>query len=234
MKKELGVASHGYIWYLVCLFSFYKTCMDCCMAFDIEQAVDRLEKEVANYQVPVVDLIAAQTKDPFKILVATILSARTKDEVTAEASRRLFARAQTVEQLTQLSVSELEKIIYPVGFFRNKAGYLAALPAVLQEKFSGQVPDTIDELVQLPGVGRKTANLVVAVAFGKTSHLCRYPCASDYEYLGLCRQPGPPCRPKWACGKNFRKTIGFVSIPSWWPLAREPVSLGSLTVIAAC
>ena len=137
------------------------------MAFDIEQVVVRLEQEVADYQVPVVDLIATQTKDSFKVLVATILSARTKDEVTAAASRRLFARAETVEELDGLSVSELEKIIYPVGFFRNKAGYLAALPGVLQEEFSGRVPETIDELVKLPGVGRKTANLVRAVAFAK-------------------------------------------------------------------
>ncbi len=136
-------------------------------AFDIEQVIRLLQKEVADYQVPVVDLIAAQTKDPFKVLVATILSARTKDEVTAAASRRLFKRAATPEKLARLSAPVLEKIIYPVGFFRNKAKYLAALPAVLQEKFSGRVPDTIDELVQLPGVGRKTANLVVAVAFGK-------------------------------------------------------------------
>jgi exodeoxyribonuclease-3 len=137
------------------------------MAFDIEQVVSLLEKEVADYKVPVVDLIAAQTKDPFKVLVATILSARTKDEVTAKASRKLFARAATAEELDQLSVSELENIIYPVGFFRNKAGYLAALPGVLQEKFKGKVPETIDELVELPGVGRKTANLVRAVAFAK-------------------------------------------------------------------
>lgn len=137
------------------------------MTFDIEQAIARLEKEVADYQVPVVDLIAAQTKDPFKILLATILSARTKDEVTAAASRRLFSRVQTIDDLDGLSVAELEKIVYPVGFFRNKAGYLAALPEVLREKFAGNIPETVEELVLLPGVGRKTANLVVAIAFGK-------------------------------------------------------------------
>ena len=135
--------------------------------FDIEKVIRLLQKEVADYQVPVVDLIAAQTKDPFKVLVATILSARTKDEVTAAACRRLFKRAATATELGRIPVAELEKIIYPVGFFRNKAKYLAALPGVLAEKFSGRVPDTIDQLVQLPGVGRKTANLVVAVAFGK-------------------------------------------------------------------
>ncbi|HHL35604.1 MAG TPA: hypothetical protein ENJ30_14695, partial [Desulfobulbaceae bacterium] len=93
--------------------------------FDIEKVIRLLQKEVADYQVPVVDLIAAQTKDPFKVLVATILSARTKDEVTAAACRRLFKRAATAGELGRIPVAELEKIIYPVGFFRNKAKYLA-------------------------------------------------------------------------------------------------------------
>ncbi|MEA2116652.1 MAG: exodeoxyribonuclease III [Thermodesulfobacteriota bacterium] len=137
------------------------------MPFPVESAVLLLQEEVAAYQVPVVDLIAAQTKDPFKVLVATILSARTKDEVTAAASRRLFKRADTADELDRLSVSELEKIIYPVGFFRNKAKYLAALPGVLREEFGGRIPDVVEQLVKLPGVGRKTANLVVAVAFNK-------------------------------------------------------------------
>jgi exodeoxyribonuclease-3 len=137
------------------------------MGFAIDEAVSRLKNEVAGYEVPVVDLIAAQTRDPFKVLVATILSARTRDEVTAAAARRLFKRAATPDELARLGADELEKIIYPVGFFRNKAKYLANLPGVLAGKFGGRVPDTIEELVQLPGVGRKTANLVVAVAFGK-------------------------------------------------------------------
>jgi len=137
------------------------------MSFPIDTVIALLEEEVADYQVPVVDLIAAQTQDPFKVLVATILSARTKDEVTAAASRRLFKRAATVDELAELTVSELEKIVYPVGFFRNKAKYLAALPGVMHREFAGRVPDVVEELVKLPGVGRKTANLVVAVAFNK-------------------------------------------------------------------
>lgn len=135
--------------------------------FPIESVITALEQEVIDYAVPVVDLIAVQTKDPLKVLLATILSARTKDEVTAAAAKRLFAQADSLEALELLSLEELEKIIYPVGFFRNKSKYLAALPEVLKQKFSGQVPDTIEELVKLPGVGRKTANLVVAVAFNK-------------------------------------------------------------------
>jgi exodeoxyribonuclease-3 len=135
------------------------------MTFPIDDIIPILEREIRGYQVPVVDLIAAQTNDPFKVLVATILSARTKDEVTAAAARRLFAQAGNLNELARLTVNQLEKIIYPVGFFRNKAKYLSALPSALNEHFNGVVPHDIDSLLKLPGVGRKTANLVVAVAF---------------------------------------------------------------------
>jgi len=135
------------------------------MAIDIEKFLQVLTGEVKGYQVPVVDLIAVQTRDPFKVLVATILSARTKDEVTAQAAEKLFARAATVETLAELDEKTLEKLIYPVGFYKNKARYLAALPGKLMKSFSSKVPATLEELLSLPGVGRKTANLVLAQAF---------------------------------------------------------------------
>ncbi len=125
-----------------------------------------LKQEVADYQVPVVDLIAVQTRSPFKVLVATILSARTKDEVTAQASERLFREAPDADHLAGLSQDHIQELIFPVGFYKSKAGYLAKLPKAL-EAFGGKVPEVIDELVTLPGVGRKTANLVRAVAFDK-------------------------------------------------------------------
>jgi len=137
------------------------------MDFPIEKAVALLEEEVKDYQVPVVDLVAAQTDDPFKILVATILSARTRDEATAAACRRLFKRVDKPEDLEAIPLPELEKIIHPVGFYRNKAKYLRQLPAALREKFESRIPDEVDQLVRLPGVGRKTANLVVVIAFNK-------------------------------------------------------------------
>lgn len=135
------------------------------MSFPIDSVITLLEEEVRGLQVPVVDLIAAQTKDPFKVLVATILSARTKDEVTAAAARRLFSRAATSQELAVLTVAELEKLIYPVGFFRNKALHLNKLPEALATRFQGEVPSAIEDLITLPGVGRKTANLVRSVAF---------------------------------------------------------------------
>lgn len=135
-------------------------------AIDIDTFLSVVGDFVKDKKVPVVDLIAVQTKDPFKVLVATILSARTKDETTALAAERLFQHGDTREALAKLPQQKIEKLIHPVGFFRNKAKYLAQLPASL-ERFNGKVPDTIDELVTLPGVGRKTANLVRSVAFGK-------------------------------------------------------------------
>lgn len=136
------------------------------MTLDIETTLKTVENAIKNKPVPIVDLIAVQTEDPYKVLVATILSARTKDETTAVAADKLFKKAPDIDGLATLSVQELEKLIYPVGFFRNKAGYLAKLPAALG-KFNNIVPNTIEELITLPGVGRKTANLVVAVAFKK-------------------------------------------------------------------
>jgi len=132
---------------------------------DIDRYLHIIEEEVRNYRVPVVDLIGIQTSDPYRVLIATILSARTKDEVTAVASERLFARAGNPERLMCLDTETIEQLIYPVGFYKTKARHLQATGRMLVDQFGGEVPDTIEELVTLPGVGRKTANLVLAVAF---------------------------------------------------------------------
>ena len=126
-----------------------------------------LEKEVAGYKVPVVDLIQIQTKDPFKVLVTTILSARTSDRITVQVVKKLFNVVGGFNDLANMSVEDIEKLIYPIGFYHSKAKYLKRLPDIVKELFEGRIPDTVEELVRLPGVGRKTANLVVAVAFGK-------------------------------------------------------------------
>lgn len=136
------------------------------MTIDIDVFLQHVATAVSNKDVPVVDLIAVQTKDPYKVLTATILSARTRDETTAASAARLFSEASTLEELAQLSTARLEKLIYPVGFYKNKAKYLNALPQALKQ-FNNTIPDTVEELIKLPGVGRKTANLVVCVAFGK-------------------------------------------------------------------
>lgn len=134
---------------------------------DITTVYALLKKEYVLHRVPVVELIEIQTKDPFKVLVATILSARTKDQTTAAAAKRLFTTVFSPADFTRLSLESIEKLIYPVGFYREKARHLKELPATLDTLFHGIIPDSVEELVRLPGVGRKTANLVVAVAFNK-------------------------------------------------------------------
>ena len=136
-------------------------------------AVDKaLKKEFEAHSAPIIELIEAQTHDPFCVLVGTILSARTKDACTAGAVKRLFATAEklnpfrfTPGDLRRLTVAQIEKLIFPVGFYHDKARHLKALPDVLDEKFGGVLPHTVEELCELPGVGRKTANLTVAVGF---------------------------------------------------------------------
>ena len=134
---------------------------------DIPTVNRLLKKAFYNVKAPVIDLIAIQTRDPFRVLLGTILSARTKDDCTAAACARLFQRVVTLNDLRAISPVELEKLIYPVGFFRDKTRHLKALPAVLEAKFNNILPTTVEDLCELPGVGRKTANLVVALGFNK-------------------------------------------------------------------
>lgn len=131
---------------------------------DIDIIYRILKKEVENYQVPIVDLIHFQTNDPFKVLVTTILSARTKDDVTTTAAKRLFTKISKPIDINKITTKEIEKLIFPVGFYQNKARFLKELPDAMQ-KFDMKVPKTIEELLTLPGVGRKTANLVLAIAY---------------------------------------------------------------------
>ena len=137
------------------------------MMTDIGKVYDILKKEVINYNVPVVNIIQVQTKDPFKVLITTILSARTKDEVTYLAAKKLFSKIKNIKDLEIISKKDIEKLIYPVGFYTTKAKNLKLLPKILKKEFNNIIPNTVEELIKLPGVGRKTANLVVTIAFDK-------------------------------------------------------------------
>ncbi|MCA9477696.1 MAG: endonuclease III [Nanoarchaeota archaeon] len=134
---------------------------------DIKTVYNALSKVAYDFPVPIVELLQIQTKDPFRVLVGTILSARTKDETTAKVLPKLFSKVKMASDFRGLSLSQIEKLIYPVGFYKTKAKHLKLLPDVLDERYQGEIPSTVEELIELPGVGRKTANLVVAVAFQK-------------------------------------------------------------------
>src|SRR5579862_7838260 len=126
-----------------------------------------LRRESPKWNAPIVSFIAVQHGDPFRTLISCILSLRTKDATTAAASGRLFARAHTPEAILALAPKALERLIYPVGFYRTKARVIRGICRDLIDKFGGEVPDNIDDLLTLNGVGRKTANLVVTQAFRK-------------------------------------------------------------------
>jgi endonuclease-3 len=116
---------------------------------------------------PSVSRLARRKRDPFRILVSTVLSLRTKDEVTMAASNRLFAVAATPAGLVATPVRAIEKVIYPVGFYKTKARTIKDIARRLLAEYEGVVPDSIDELLTFKGVGRKTANLVVTLGYGK-------------------------------------------------------------------
>jgi len=126
-----------------------------------------IRKQAPTWNAPVLTLMAAEKGDPFLTLIGCILSLRTKDETTAVAAPRLFARANTPRAMLELSADEIAKVIYPVGFYRTKANVVLGICRDLIDRFDGEVPDEIDDLVTLKGVGRKTANLVVTESFKK-------------------------------------------------------------------
>ena len=134
---------------------------------EIHAAVRILRREVPKWQTPVVTLIAEASDSPFKVLISCILSLRTQDSTTAQASQRLFALADSPETMVQLSAKTIEQAIFPVGFYRTKAKTILEICGNLNEKYRGRVPDEIDELMKFKGVGRKTANLVVTLGYNK-------------------------------------------------------------------
>lgn len=133
----------------------------------VGELIKKLRREAPSWNAPMVTLVASHTRDPFQTLISCILSLRTKDQTTAVAAKRLFERASTPEALLKIPLKELEKLIFPVGFYRTKARVIHGICSDLMEKFGGEVPGDIDALLTMKGVGRKTANLVVTEAFRK-------------------------------------------------------------------
>jgi len=132
-----------------------------------------LAREIDGLELPAVEKISnSQAEDPFQVLIATLLSARTQDATTLAASTRLFRAARTPRTMARLTVRQIEQLIYPVSFYRQKAKHLRAACEILISRFGGRVPTSMDELLTLPGVGRKTANLVLILAFKSLTSIC--------------------------------------------------------------
>ena len=131
---------------------------------DIHKIIQILNKEIRQWRVPVV---GHYSQSPFKVLISCLLSLRTQDKTTGEACARLFRLAKTAPAMAQLSPAAIEKVIYPVGFYKTKARNIQKICRILISENNGRVPDDIEALLKLPGVGRKTANLVVTLGYKK-------------------------------------------------------------------
>lgn len=135
--------------------------------FDIDAIISTLTVAAEQWNEPIVTELTRTTRDPYKVLISTIISLRTKDDVTREASKRLFDSAETPYDMVRLTPEDIEKAIFPAGFYRNKAQVILDASETIINQYGGRVPDDIDELLTIRGVGRKTANLVVTMGYGK-------------------------------------------------------------------
>lgn len=139
----------------------------------VARVMRKLARAIDGMALPAIEKISsAHREDPFKILIGTLLSARTQDDTTHAASTRLFRAARTPRAMARLALEEIETLIYPVSFYRTKARFVKATSETLVARYGGRVPESLDELVTLPGVGRKTANLVMILAFASRAHIC--------------------------------------------------------------
>jgi endonuclease III len=140
---------------------------------NVETVMRLLAKAIDGLELPAIEKISErQQEDPFQVTIATLLSARTQDATTLAASTRLFKVARTPKSMAKLTVRQIERLIYPVSFYRHKARHVKAACEMIVERFGGKVPTTMEELLMLPGVGRKTANLVLILAFKSLHNIC--------------------------------------------------------------
>jgi endonuclease-3 len=170
-----------------------------------------LAREIDGLELPAVEKISASSQeDPFQVLIGTLLSARTQDATTAAASERLFNVARTPQAMGGLTVKRIEKLIYPVSFYRHKARHVKASCRILVDRFGGVVPGTMEELLALPGVGRKTANLVLILAFKSAQNIC-----VDTHVHRIANRLG------WVSTKTPDETeqaLYAATDSQWWPL----------------
>ena len=173
-----------------------------------------IAREIGGMERPAMEKISGEhAEDPFRILIGTLLSARTQDATTHEASNRLFRRARTPKAMAALSVKQIEKLVYPVGFYRNKAKFVKATSQALADRFGGKVPGTLEELVTLPGVGRKTANLVLILGFQSQKNIC-----VDTHVHRIANRFG------WvrtATPEETERALYEAVEPRWWPYLNQ-------------
>jgi endonuclease III len=177
----------------------------------IRTVMRRLARAIDGLEEPAVEKIAAdQQEDPFQVLIATMLSAQTKDAVTHAASTRLFQVARTPAAMATLRVKQIERLIYPVSFYRNKAVHVKRACEQILTRYGGRVPASMTELLTLPGVGRKTANLVLILAHRSGENIC-----VDTHVHRLSNRLG------WVATRTPEQTehaLYAIADRKWWPV----------------
>lgn len=180
----------------------------------VAAVMKRLAKAIDGFDEPAVEKIAKdQRGDSFQVLIATMLSAQTRDEVTHAASTRLFKTARTPRAMLALSTEQIQRLIYPVSFYRHKARHVRQTCRILITRHLGAVPKTMPELLELPGVGRKTANLVLIEAHGSGENIC-----VDTHVHRISNRLG------WATTRTPEKTEQALYrgvAQRWWPLVNR-------------
>jgi endonuclease-3 len=179
-------------------------------AKNVEAIMRALARAIDGLELPAVEKIAeTQEEDPFQVLIATLLSARTQDATTLAASTRLFNVARTPRTMAALSIKRIERLIYPVSFYRHKARHVKATCRMLVDDFGGKVPASMDELLKLPGVGRKTANLVMILAFRSRRNIC-----VDTHVHRIANRLGWV---KTGTPDESEQALYAATQPRWWP-----------------
>lgn len=177
----------------------------------IRAVMRRLARAIDGLEAPAIEKIAAdQQEDPFQVLIATMLSAQTRDAVTHAASTRLFRAARTPRAMLKLTAAEIEALIYPVSFYRHKAVHVLGTCGQIVGRWRGRVPATLEDLLTLPGVGRKTANLVLIVAHRSAENIC-----VDTHVHRIANRLG------WVSTRTPEETehaLYAVAHRRWWPL----------------
>ena len=177
---------------------------------NVEAVMRALARAITGLELPAIEKISeSQQEDPFQVLIATLLSARTQDATTLAASTRLFNVAPTPQAMAKLSVSQIEKLIRPVSFFYTKARHVKATCQLLLDKFDGKVPGTMEALLEFPGVGRKTANLVLILSFRSRQNIC-----VDTHVHRISNRLG------WVRTRTPEETehaLYSATDPVWWP-----------------
>jgi len=158
---------------------------------EISKVIELVKKVAEKFENPIVTEVADLTKDPFKVLISCILSLRTKDQVTAKASKKLFELADNPYDMVKLDKKKIEKAIYPVGFYKTKAKRIKEICRKLIEEYNGKVPDSIEELLKFKGVGRKTANITVVYGYNKLGMPVDIHCFRIPNRLGWVKTKNP-------------------------------------------